>query len=134
MAFFRKMADTLSSLAESDFDEKLQLLQKINELIKEGKSVELMHAAAPSEHITHVEQILVLDPIPVVEEVNNNSTKENTVNNIYIYIFFLLQINMWFYVQLLAPSWNALHLPAAHQKRGRPRNNNGYFTPEIGGK
>jgi IMP cyclohydrolase len=25
-------------------------------------------------------------------------------------------------------AWNRLHLPAAPQKRGRPRNNNGYFT------
>ncbi|EFX63354.1 hypothetical protein DAPPUDRAFT_335582 [Daphnia pulex] len=40
----------------------------IHELIKEGKSVELMHAAAPPEDITPVEQILVLDPVLVVGE------------------------------------------------------------------
>jgi hypothetical protein len=75
-----------------------------------------MHAAAPPEDITPVEQILVLDPVQVVGEVSSNSTRENS--------FFFLQMFLWFNVQLLKPSWNALNLPSAQQKRGRPRNHN----------
>ena len=42
MDLFKKMSDNLSSLSESDFQDKLQLFFDINALIKENKPVRLL--------------------------------------------------------------------------------------------
>ena len=42
MDLLKKMADNLSSLSESDFQDKLQLFFDINALIKENKPVRLL--------------------------------------------------------------------------------------------
>ena len=46
--FFRKVADTISVLAQFDFEEKVQHFHNIQDLIKEGKPVEFIIARGRS--------------------------------------------------------------------------------------
>ncbi|KZS20623.1 Uncharacterized protein APZ42_012634 [Daphnia magna] len=113
--FFRKVADTLSQLAQSNFEEKMQLFDKIHVLIKEGKPVQLIQSVAPTEIVppsSPVENLtdLVIDSVSSVADESHEVTSKSKTEN-----------------KVLHPSWNFLHLPSAPQKRGRPRNNNGYF-------
>jgi hypothetical protein len=71
---FRKVADTISELAQSDFEEKMQLFQKIHDLIKEGKPVELMHSGSLPHTVPPTDSVLS----PVVSTLN--STTVNKVN------------------------------------------------------
>ena len=81
----------------------MQLFHKIHDLIKEGKSVELLQSGAPSKIVPRTSSETttssVIDPVSTAVEDTFQST-----------------------------SWNSFHLPPAQQKRGRPRNNNRYFT------
>lgn len=82
--FFRKVADILSELAQSDFEIKIKLFHEIHDVIKKEKSVELMQSLAtfeivPSSFTIQNPTDSVIDLVSPVDEVVPNSTMENKV-------------------------------------------------------
>ncbi|KAI9555984.1 hypothetical protein GHT06_018542 [Daphnia sinensis] len=71
--FFRKVADTLSQLSQSDFEEKMKLFDKKHVLIKEGKPVQLIQPLAPTEIVSPISPVehftdMVTDPVSTADE------------------------------------------------------------------
>ncbi len=81
---FRKIADTISVLAQSDFEDKMDLFNNIFNLIKAGKSVQLMPDASsnvdPPTSTVPEKTSTGTTPALSSEEITPNSTTEDKVN------------------------------------------------------
>lgn len=108
---FRKMANTLSSLTESDFQDKLQLFINIHALIKTNKPVRLVQQANDTQ--------------------NNHLAPNSCADSSEIESTTQASSSLLLHASTDAPpathQWSSLRLPAAVKKRGRPKENKGYF-------
>ncbi|KZS05361.1 Uncharacterized protein APZ42_031471 [Daphnia magna] len=99
---FRKLSETLSALTINDFQEKMRLFHETHALIKADKPIQLMQSTpqeGKNEEVTDDH-----------DESPTDSTNEIPAANEKV------------------SSWASLLLPVAPRKRGRPKENQGYFN------